>query len=259
MSIAKRPRGAPKTRRRADYRPPPYVVDDIALEFDLDPDVTTVTAAYSFRRNPAALPQDRRAPLVLDGEQQNDLRVTLDGRALPRERMLVDASSLTIGDAPERGVLTVATRIAPAANAALEGLYVSSGVFCTQCEPEGFRRMTYFLDRPDVLARYRVTLRADRARCPTLLSNGNLVASGELADGRHFATWHDPFPKPTYLFALVAGDLASLDDAFVTASGRKVALRIYSTIDSYAEVKRLAKERNKWRIMLVNLLIEEDT
>ncbi|MGE5103611.1 MAG: aminopeptidase N [Betaproteobacteria bacterium] len=231
MSIAKRPRGAPqpKTRRRADYRPPAYVVDDIALEFDLDPDVTTVTAAYAFRRNPAALPQDRRVPLVLDGEQQDDLRVTLDGRALTRERMLVDASSLTIVDAPERGALTVATRIAPAENAALEGLYVSSGVFCTQCEPEGFRRMTYFLDRPDVLARYRVTLRADRARCPTLLSNGNLAASGELADGRHFATWQDPFPKPTYLFALVAGDLASLDDTFVTASGREVALRIYST------------------------------
>jgi aminopeptidase N len=231
MSIAKLPRGAqhPKTRRRADYRPPAYIVDDIALEFDLDADATTVTAAYAFRRNPSALAQDRRAPLTLDGEQQVELRVMLDGRALPIDRMLVDASSLTILDAPEQGILTVRTRIAPAANAALEGLYVSSGVFCTQCEPEGFRRITYFLDRPDVLARYRVTLRADRVRYPTLLSNGNLVASGGLADGRHFATWHDPFPKPTYLFALVAGDLASLDDTFVTASGRKVALRIYST------------------------------
>ncbi|MGE5171883.1 MAG: aminopeptidase N [Rudaea sp.] len=231
MSLAKPPRGAqqPKTRRRADYRPPAYVVDDIALEFDLDPDATIVTAAYAFRRNPAASPQDGRAPLVLDGEQQVDLRVTLDGRALAHERMVVDASSLTLLDPPERGTLTVRTRIAPAANAALEGLYVSSGVFCTQCEPEGFRRITYFLDRPDVLARYRVTLRAERARCPTLLSNGNLIASGGLADGRHFATWHDPFPKPTYLFALVAGDLASLDDTFSTASGRQVALRIYST------------------------------
>jgi aminopeptidase N len=224
------PRGAPPTlRRRADYRPPAFLVDDIALTFDLDPDATEVTATYAFRRNPAAAESDRHEPLTLDGEQQERLHVALDARALPRERLLVDAASLTIADVPDAGTLTIRTRIAPSRNVALEGLYVSSGVFCTQCEAEGFRRITYFLDRPDILARYRVTLRADRARYPVLLSNGNLVASGELADGRHFATWHDPFPKPTYLFALVAGDLASLEDAFTTRSGRSVALRIYAT------------------------------
>jgi len=230
VAISKRPRGAPaRAKRRLDYRPPAFVVDEIALEFDLDPDATDVTATYAFRRNPAALDADRRAPLTLDGEQQTRLRVMLDGRALPRDRIVVDAASLTIREVPDEGTLAIRTQISPSRNVALEGLYVSSGVFCTQCEPEGFRRITYFIDRPDALARYRVTLRADRARYPTLLSNGNHVASGILADGRHFATWHDPFPKPTYLFALVAGNLAALDDTFVTASGRTVALRIHST------------------------------
>jgi aminopeptidase N len=224
------PRGArAKARRRVDYRPPAFFVDDVALTFDLDPGATEVKATYAFRRNPAAVDIERRAPLVLDGEQQERLHVALDGRALPRDRLVVDASTLTIRNPPDRGTITVRTRIAPSRNVALEGLYISSGVFCTQCEAEGFRRITYFLDRPDVLARYRVTLRADRARYPTLLSNGNLVASGDLPDGRHYATWHDPFPKPTYLFALVAGDLASLADTFVTRSGRSVALRIYAT------------------------------
>jgi aminopeptidase N len=236
------PRGAPPTlRRRADYRPPAFLVDDIALTFDLDPDATEVTATYAFRRNPAAAESDRHAPLTLDGEQQERLHVALDARALPRERLLVDAASLTIADVPDAGTLTIRTRIAPSRNVALEGLYVSSGVFCTQCEAEGFRRITYFLDRPDILARYRVTLRADRARYPVLLSNGNLVASGELADGRHFATWHDPFPKPTYLFALVAGDLASLEDAFTTRSGRSVALRIYATPANVARCRHAMK------------------
>ncbi len=189
------PRGArANAKRRLDYRPPAYVIDGIALEFDLDPDATEVTATYPFRRNPAADDADRRAPLVLDGEQQARLRVSLDGHPLPRERIVVDGGMLTIRDAPDQGTLTVRTEIAPSRNLALEGLYVSSGVFCTQCEPEGFRRITYFVDRPDVLARYRVTLRADRSRYPQLLSNGNLVESGALADGRHFATWHDPFP-----------------------------------------------------------------
>jgi len=184
--MSKLPREARmKAKRRVDYRPPAFLVDDVALEFDLDPDATDVTATYAFRRNPAAADADRHAPLVLDGEQQAGLRV------------------------------------------ALEGLYVSSDVFCTQCEPEGFRRITYFPDRPDVLSRYRVTLRADRARYPRLLSNGNLAASGPLDGGRHFATWNDPFPKPSYLFALVAGDLGVLRDEFVTMSGRKVALAIY--------------------------------
>ena len=216
-------------KRRADYRPPAFVIDDVSLEFDLDPDATDVTATLAFRRNPDAAAEDRRAPLVLDGEQQDQVRVTLDGVSLPADRIAVTSSAFTLHDAPDTGTLAIRSTIAPSCNAALEGLYVSSGVFCTQCEPEGFRRITYFPDRPDVLSRYRVTLRADRTRYPQLLSNGNLVATGPLADGRHFSTWHDPFPKPTYLFALVAGDLAALEDTFVTAAGRTVALRIYST------------------------------
>jgi aminopeptidase N len=153
----------------------------------------------------------------------------LAGETLAADRIQMDARTLTLRDPPASGTLIVHSEIAPAANVALEGLYLSSGVFCTQCEPEGFRRITYFPDRPDVLTRYTVTLRADRARYPVLLSNGNLVAQGELDHGRHFAQWHDPFPKPSYLFALVAGDLASLDATFTSKSGRHIELRIFST------------------------------
>ena len=230
MSAPMLPRDdAPVVRkRRVDYRPPAFLIDDVALEFELEPDATEVTGTFAFRRNPAAVAVDRHAPLVLDGEAQEQLRVTLDGRILAVDRLAIDASTLALRNAPDTGTLSIRSTIAPSRNAALEGLYLSSGVFCTQCEPEGFRRITYFVDRPDVLARYRVTLRADRARYPQLLSNGNLVAAGPLDRGRHFATWFDPFPKPAYLFALVAGDLAVLEDAFVTASGRTVALRIHS-------------------------------
>ena len=224
------PRDGPAAaKRRLDYRPPAFLVSRVALEFDLDPAATAVKATLAFRRNPAAAPEDRRAPLVLDGEQQEIVRVELGGRALSPAEAIVTAAGLTIPDAPDAGTLVVRSRTAPERNVALEGLYVSSGVFCTQCEAEGFRRITYFPDRPDVLATYTVTLRADRARFPVLLSNGNLVAAGGLPDGRHFATWHDPFPKPSYLFALVAGDLHSLDDTFTTASGRRVHLSIHST------------------------------
>ena len=182
-------------KRRTEYRPPAFLVDSLDLEFDLDPAATGVTARLAFRRNPYAHASDHAAPLVLDGEQQSDVRVELDGVSVPAERLRFGAGSLTVLEPPPSGVLTVRSRNDPARNASLEGLYVSSGVFCTQCEPEGFRRITFFPDRPDVLARYTVTLRADPAAFPVLLSNGNLIAQGALADGRHFATWHDPFPK----------------------------------------------------------------
>jgi aminopeptidase N len=217
------------TKRRLDYRPPAFLMPTLALEFDLDPDATRVTSTIEFRRNPAASATEVRSPLVLDGEHQRGVEVMLDGRPLAAPRLEVGASTLTIHDPPREGTLTIRSTHAPSRNLDLEGLYVSSGVFCTQCEPEGFRRITYFADRPDVLATYTVTIRADRARFPVLLSNGNLVETGALPDGRHFARWHDPFPKPTYLFALVAGDLAELADTFTTASGRDVHLSIYST------------------------------
>jgi len=216
--------------RRLDYQPPAYLVPTLELTFELEREATRVTSSFEFARN-AAAPGLRGAPapLVLDGENQRDVVVTLDGVPLPDRAYACDARKLTIHSPPAGGRLTVQATINPAANAALEGLYVSSGVYCTQCEAEGFRRIAYFPDRPDVLATYTATIIADRERCPVLLSNGNRVAAGPLERGRHFARWHDPFPKPTYLFALVAGDLAALEDTFTTMGGRKVALEIWST------------------------------
>jgi len=216
-------------KRRADYRPPPFLIDRVSLEFDLDAEATRVASTLAFRRNPDADPRDRAAPLVLDGEALGEATIELDGVPLPASRVLAIPGRLSIADLPAAGQLALTGRIAPARNTALEGLYLSSGVFCTQCEPEGFRRITWFPDRPDVLATYTVTMRGDRARYPVLLSNGNLVDAGELAGGQHYAVWHDPFPKPSYLFALVAGDLAALEDSFTTRSGRPVHLAIYST------------------------------
>ena len=221
--------GGALVRRRLDYRPPAFLVDALDLTFELDAANTRVTARLEFRRNPDAAPEDALAALVLDGEQQQSVRVQLAGETLAADRIDLDARTLTLRNPPNSGTLIVHSEIAPAANVALEGMYLSSGVFCTQCEPEGFRRITYFPDRPDVLTRYTVTIRADRARYPVLLSNGNLVAQGELDHGRHFARWHDPFPKPSYLFALVAGNLASLDATFTSKSGRRIELRIFST------------------------------
>jgi aminopeptidase N len=221
--------GRAPAKRRADYRPPTFLVPTVAIEFDLDPDATRVTTTLAFRRNPAASAIEVRSPLVLDGRQQTDVAVELDGVTLAAPRIVLGHDRLTINDPPREGTLTVRSTHAPARNVELEGLYISSGVFCTQCEPEGFRRITYFPDRPDVLATYAVTIRADCARYPVLLSNGNLVEQGESGDGRHYAKWHDPFPKPSYLFALVAGDIAELTDTYTTASGRNVRLSIHST------------------------------
>ncbi|MEP7182125.1 MAG: aminopeptidase N [Betaproteobacteria bacterium] len=220
---------APRATRRADYRPPPFLAPRLDLAVDLDPEATRVAATFEFLRNPAAAPEDRNATLILDGEGMRDVTVELDGAPLPPSRHALAERTLTILDLPAAGRLTVRATIGPAANTELEGLYLSSGTFCTQCEPEGFRRIAYFLDRPDVLAEYTVTIAADRARYPVLLANGNRVAAGPLDRGRHFATWHDPFPKPTYLFALVAGDIKALTDRFRTMSGRDVALEIWST------------------------------
>ena len=214
----------PRTIYRKDYTPPPWLVDAIELHIDLDPERTVVRSRLQLRRNPASA---AAAPLVLDGQELELLGIELDGRPLAADRFRVDAESLTIDEIPERCELTVTTAIAPAANTALEGLYVSSGNFCTQCEAEGFRRITYYPDRPDVMARFTTTVAGDREQYPVLLSNGNPVAQGALEGGRHFVTWEDPFPKPAYLFALVAGQLVCIEDSFTTASGREVALRFY--------------------------------
>ena len=211
--------------RRADYRPPDYLIDSVALEFDLAPQTTRVKATLRVRA------ADDRAggirPLVLDGDGIELLALALDGQSLTPRDYAVGSKSLTLHRPPPAFTLEIETAIRPEANTQLSGLYVSKGVFCTQCEAEGFRRITYFLDRPDVMAVYRTVIRAERAACPVLLSNGNLVEEGALGDGRHYAVWHDPFPKPCYLFALVAGDLAWHEDKFTTRSGRDVQLRIF--------------------------------
>ncbi|HEY5046999.1 MAG TPA: aminopeptidase N [Rhizomicrobium sp.] len=212
----------PRAVRLKDYRPPDYRVESIALDFRLAPQATRVSAKMEVVRA-----TDRAAPLVLDGEHLKLISVAIDGRPLSADAYAVKEETLTIAQVPERFTLEIETEIAPANNTALEGLYLSKGIFCTQCEAEGFRRMMYFPDRPDVLARYTTRIEADARHYPVLLSNGNPVESGALADGRHFAVWQDPFPKPCYLFALVAGDLGVLEDGFVTMSGRRVALKIF--------------------------------
>ncbi len=209
---------------RQDYTPPPYLIDTTSLLFALGEQATEVTARLGLRRNPKAAAAD---PLILDGIDLELLEIRIDDTPLAPERYQASAQGLVIHAPPERFELTTRVRIHPETNAALSGLYKSSGNFCTQCEAEGFRRITYYLDRPDVLARFEVRVEAERARYPILLSNGNRLATGDLDAGRHYAEWRDPFPKPSYLFALVAGDFACLEGEHHTASGRTVQLRIY--------------------------------
>ncbi|MGH6888953.1 MAG: aminopeptidase N [Rhizomicrobium sp.] len=212
----------PRAVRLKDYRPPDYRVRDIALDFSLDPEATRVRARLAIERAGT-----EPAPLVLDGEALKLVSIAIDGRALKTDEFSAGPETLVIPAPPACFALEIETEIAPARNTTLEGLYLSKGIFCTQCEAEGFRRITYFPDRPDVLARYTVRIEADRTRFPVLLSNGNPMERGHLPGDRHFAVWQDPFPKPSYLFALVAGDLGHIEDEFVTRSGRRVTLRIY--------------------------------
>ena len=208
---------------RKDYTPPAFWVDNVELEFDLDSKDTTVLARLSLRRNP----EYSGLPLELDGEELELQSVSLDGEPLAADRYRVTDDQLVIRGLPDECVLETKVVIHPAANTSLSGLYQTAGNFCTQCEALGFRRITYFLDRPDVMARYRVVIRAATDQCPVLLSNGNRVAERRLDDGRQEAIWEDPFPKPSYLFALVAGDLRCHSGKFVTRCGREVALEIW--------------------------------
>ncbi|WP_413466032.1 aminopeptidase N [Plesiomonas shigelloides] len=210
----------PQAKYRKDYRAPDYTITDVALDFDLSADDTVVTAVSHLVRQ-----SEHAQPLVLNGEGLTLVSVAVNGQPVTDYQQ--DSHSLTINGLPAECELTIITRFSPAKNTALSGLYQSGEALCTQCEAEGFRRITYFLDRPDVLARYQTKITADKARYPYLLSNGNRVASGELADGRHWMQWSDPFPKPSYLFALVAGDFDVLRDTFTTRSGRDVALELY--------------------------------
>lgn len=219
-----RDKQAPKPVRRLDYQPPAFLVDRVWLDVDIHDDLTRVTARLSMRRNPLASPAQA---CELDGEGLQLESLRIDGVAVPPDQYHYERDRLTLNTVPSQFELESVVTIDPKTNTALEGLYVSRGMYCTQCEAEGFRRITFFPDRPDVLSRFTTTVRADKTRYPLLLSNGNPVAQGD-AGNRHWVTWEDPFAKPCYLFALVAGELSCLEDSFVTMSGRKVTLRIYA-------------------------------
>ncbi len=215
----------PHTIYLKDYQPPAFLVEHAALTFTLHPTATEVVSTVCYRRNPQAEPD---APLALDGHDMELLSVRLDGQALSADAYQLHAAGLRIADAPDAFELEIVTRINPEANTALEGLYRSGAMYCSQCEAQGFRRITFYPDRPDVMAVFSVRIVADKAANPVLLSNGNPVGRGDLPDGRHWAEWHDPFAKPCYLFALVAGELSCVDDQFTTMTGRDISLRIYT-------------------------------
>jgi aminopeptidase N len=211
--------------RLADYRPSDWLIDTVDLDVILHPSATRVRARLALRPNPAAAGP---APLRLDGDELSLSTIAIDGVPLAKDAYTATPDNLTIAQPPQGAFrLEIETTLDPSANTKLMGLYRSNGTYCTQCEAEGFRRITYFLDRPDVMAVYTTRIEAARADVPVLLANGNLVEQGGLPDGRHFAVWHDPHPKPAYLYALVGGDLGCVDDTFTTMSGRKVALKIY--------------------------------
>lgn len=230
-----------------DYQAPEYLIDETHLTFELFEDHTLVHAQLVMRRNPArgaGLP-----PLVLDGQQLELLSVQLDDRELSATEYELSDSHLTLQPTAARFTLDTSVKIHPESNTALEGLYKSSGMFCTQCEAEGFRKITYYLDRPDVMSKFTTTVIAEQHRYPVLLSNGNPVGTGPGEDGRHWATWEDPFMKPAYLFALVAGDLWCVEDTFTRQSGRDVTLRIYvepENIDKCQHAMTSLKKSMRW-------------
>lgn len=236
-----------KTIYLKDYQVPDYLIDETHLTFELFEDHSLVHAQLVMRRNPeagAGLPK-----LVLDGQQLELLELKLDDHELSAADYTLTDSHLTLQPTQERFVVDSSVRIHPESNTALEGLYKSGKMFCTQCEAEGFRKITFYLDRPDVMSKFTTTVSAEQHAYPVLLSNGNPIASGSEEGGRHWATWEDPFKKPAYLFALVAGDLWCVEDSFTTMSQREVALRIYvepENIDKVQHAMDSLKRSMKW-------------
>ena len=219
--------GQPKTIYLNDYRVPAYNIDRVSLCFELDEEETLVRSRLKVSRNPAS--HENKPAFVLHGHESLELqRLCINDKIVPEREFVRTDETLTIAEVPDSFTLETLTRIQPQLNTALEGLYRSDGVFCTQCEAEGFRRITFYPDRPDVMSLFDTTIIADAERYPVLLSNGNLVEESETDDGRRQVKWEDPHPKPAYLFALVAGDLKRIEDQFTTASGREVRLEIYS-------------------------------
>ena len=217
----------PKVIYLKDYQVPVFVIDHTQLQFELMTDYTLVTATLAMRRNP--LSEDKNAALFLHGHADLELlKIRVDGLELATQSYQIDDQGLSVSDLKSNLTLEIVTKIYPDKNTALEGLYRSGGMFCTQCEAEGFRRITYYLDRPDVMSVFETTLSADKSQYPVLLSNGNQIDQGEGPDGRHWAKWQDPFPKPAYLFALVAGDLSFIEDRFTTQSNREVTLKVFA-------------------------------
>ncbi len=239
----------PTPTRLADYRPPAWLVDHVDLAFQLDEGTTLVRARLALRRNPAAVGPS--AALVLDGRELELRSIALDGEPLAAERYTLDDEHLRIEGLGESCMLETEVAVHPSANTSLEGLYVSSGNFCTQCEAQGFRKITFYPDRPDVMATFSVAIDAEAERYPVLLSNGNPVPVEAGTDGRRRARWEDPFPKPSYLFALVAGDLRAHRGSFVTGSGREIELAIW------VEPRNIAKCEHALRSLVASMRWEE--
>ena len=255
----------PTTIHLADYKPSAFLIDSVELDVDIRDEHTRVTSRLQIRRNPAS--SDIASPLALNGEELELEALELDGRPLGASDYVSSAEHLTIAQVPQAFTLKTVCRIKPQENTKLSGLYTSKDGFFTQCEAEGFRRITYFIDRPDVMARYTTTLHADKARYPVLLANGNLIASGDEAaeagqePARHWARWEDPFPKPSYLFAMVAAKLDCLEDTFVTRSGKTARLAIYvepGKLDQTGFAMQALKKAMKWDENVFGLELDLD-
>jgi len=248
---------APATTYLKDYQPPAFQIDSVDLEVELFEDHARVRARLAIARRA----DSGRSPLVLDGEELELESVALEGRALAPAEYALDAGHLTIAEVPGKFTLETVCRIRPMQNTQLMGLYAAESGFFTQCEAEGFRRITFFPDRPDVMARYDVTIHADLEKYPVLLSNGNPVASGAGSSGRHWVKWRDPFPKPCYLFAMVAAKLDKLEDEFLTRSGRRVRLAIYvdpGRLDQCGFAMQALKRAMKWDEEVFGLEVDLD-
>ena len=236
----------PVTIYLKDYQRPAYLINRTELHFELQEDCAIVTSRLHLLRDGSVAQSEA---LELHGEGMDLLSIALDGQELLSSEYEIRDDVLRVHWVPEQCVLSCRTRIQPQLNTSLSGLYKSRALFCTQCEAEGFRKITYYLDRPDVMSVFTVTIEAERANYPVLLSNGNLFADEELANGRHRAVWHDPHPKPAYLFALVAGDLSFVEDHFTTSGGRNVNLRIYveqKDLDKCAHAMRSLQQAMRW-------------
>lgn len=252
--------GNPKAIYLKDYQPPKFLISQVHLRFELFPEKTIVHSELQMMANEQA--SGDSSALELHGEQLKLIKVILDDKELNDNEFSVGSESLSIPNVPAQFILKTVVEIDPANNTALEGLYLSSGNYCTQCEAEGFRKITYYLDRPDVMAVFNVRIEADKQQIPVMLSNGNRLSTGELSEGRHFAEWNDPYPKPSYLFALVAGDLACCKDSYTTASGRDVSLEIYTeahNADKCDHAIASLKKAMQWDEETFNLEYDLDT